>query len=202
MTDASSTAPPLPPIKPLVAAAPFAVDRVLSSPVLGVFLDRVASRSDAASARPALDRARTTPASDIAVTGDLLAQSPAVGRFLQGVSHLARSEPAPAADEFRTALRASPDFYPAMVYLGACWAAVGNDREAAGAWQTALIKEGDVLEVHLLLIDALQRLGKRDAALDAIARAKARWPWEPALEHRYVMASFAAGRPRAGLHCA
>jgi len=197
VTDASSTAP-LPPIKPLVAAAPFAVDRVLSSPVLGVFLDRVSSRSDAASARPALDRARTTPASDIAVTGDLLAQSPAVGRFLQGVSHLARSEPAPAADEFRTALRASPDFYPAMVYLGACWAAVGNDREAAGAWQTALIKEGDVLEVHLLLIDALQRLGKHDAALDAIARAKTRWPSEPALERRYVMASFVAGRPQQG----
>jgi len=197
-TDTSSTAPPVPPRKPLAAAPPFAVDRVLSSPVLGVFLDRVASRSDAASARPALERARTTPASDIAVTGDLLAQSPAVGRFLQGVSRLARSEPAPAADEFRTALRASPDFYPAMVYLGACWAAVGNDREAAGAWQTALIKEGDVLEVHLMLIDALQRLGKREAALEAITRARTRWPSEPALAHRYVMASFVAGRPQQG----
>jgi hypothetical protein len=55
-----------------------------------------------------------------------------------------------------------------------------------------------VLEVHLLLIDALQRLGKHDAALDAIARAKTRWPSEPALERRYVMASFVAGRPQQG----
>ena len=196
--DASLVAPPPPPVRPLVAAPPFAVDRVLSSPVLGTFLDRVALRSDAVSARPAIERARTTAASDIAVSSDLLAQSPAVGRFLQGVSRLARSEPAPAADEFRTALRASPDFYPAMVYLGACWAAVGNDREAAGAWQTALIKEGDVLEVHLLLIDALQRLGKREAALDAIVRARARWPSEPVLERRYAMASFVAGRYQQG----
>jgi VWFA-related protein len=196
-TDAAPVAAP-PPVTPLIAAPPFAVDRVLSSPVLSVFLDRVASRTDAASARPALDRARAVPAADIAVTSDLLRQSPAVGRFLQGVSQLARSQPAPAADEFRTALRASPDFYPAMVYLGACWAAVGNDREAAGAWQTALIKEGDVLEVHLLLIDALQRLGKREAALDAIARARARWPSEPALERRYATASFVAGRYQQG----
>ena len=196
--DASLVVPPPPPVRPLVAAPPFAVDRVLSSPVLGVFLDRVASRSDAVSARPALDRARTTPASDIAVTSDLLAQSPAVGRFLQGVSHLARSEPAPAADEFRTALARVAGLLSRDGVSGACWAAVGNDREAAGAWQTALIKEGDVLEVHLLLIDALQRLGKHEAALDAITRARTRWPSEPALERRYAMASLVAGRYQQG----
>jgi predicted Zn-dependent protease len=81
-----------------------------------------------------------------------------------------------------------------MVYLGACFAAGGKDQEAAGAWQTALIKEADVPAVHLLLIDALLRLGKGAPALEAIERARNRWPDDPALKRRFVIAGLAAGR--------
>jgi tetratricopeptide (TPR) repeat protein len=82
-----------------------------------------------------------------------------------------------------------------MIYIGACFAAAGKDREAAGAWQTALIKEGGVPALHQLLVDALLRLERNDAALAAIERASARWPDDPAFVRRRVHALAAAGRP-------
>jgi VWFA-related protein len=175
---------------------PFAIDQVLAPPVLGAFLDRVAARPDAASdpVRPLIDRARTTPARDIEVPDAVASKAPVVASFLDGVSRLARAELAPAAEAFRAALRASADFYPAMVYLGACYAAGGKDQEAAGAWQTALIREGDVPALHLLLIDAFQRMGKNDGALAAIERARRRWPDNPAFARRFVVAALATGR--------
>ena len=63
-------------------------------------------------------------------------------------------------------MRASADFYPAMIYLGACYAAGGNDKEATGAWRTALIKEGDALPLHTLLADALLRQDNGELALE------------------------------------
>jgi VWFA-related protein len=175
---------------------PFAVEQVLAPQMLGPFLDQVAARPDAASdpVRPLIDQARTKPARDIDVPDAVASKAPAVASFLDGVSRLARAELAPAAEAFRAALRASADFYPAMVYLGACYAAGGKDQEAAGAWQTALIREGDVPALHLLLIDAFQRMGKNDGALAAIERARRRWPDDPAFARRFVIVALANGR--------
>jgi predicted Zn-dependent protease len=86
-----------------------------------------------------------------------------------------------------------------MVKQGACFAAGGKDQEAAGAWQTALIKEGDVPAVHLLLVDALLRLGKSSAAIDAIERARRRWPDDPAFKRRFIIAALAGGRQGEGM---
>ncbi len=175
---------------------PFAVEQVLAPQMLGAFLDRVATRPSAASntVRPLIDQARTTSARDIVVPDSVATKAPEIASFLEGVSRLARAELAPAAEAFRAALRAAADFYPAMVYLGACYAAGGKDQEAAGAWQTALIKEGDVPALHLLLIDALQRMGRNDSALAAIERARRRWPDDPAFARRFVVVALANGR--------
>jgi tetratricopeptide (TPR) repeat protein len=175
---------------------PFAVEQVLAPQMLGAFLDRVATRPSAASdpVRPLIDQARTTSARDIDVPDAVATKAPEIASFLEGVSRLARAELAPAAEAFRAALRAAADFYPAMVYLGACYAAGGKDQEAAGAWQTALIKEGDVPALHLLLIDAFQRMGKNDSALAAIERARRRWPDDPAFARRFVVVALASGR--------
>lgn len=196
-----STVAATPAVAPIIARVsasvpPFAVEQVLAPPVLGAFLDRLAARPDAASpsVQPLLDRMRNTPAAEITVPDAVTSEAPAVASFLAGVSLLARDELDPAAQAFRTALRASSDFYPAMVYLGACFAAGGKDLEAAGAWQTALIKEGDVAALHQLLIDALLRLGRGAAAFDAIERARRRWPDEPAFKRRFVITAVAAGR--------
>jgi tetratricopeptide (TPR) repeat protein len=182
------------------AAPPFAIDQVLAPPMLGAFLERVSARPDASSpvVRDLLERARTVEISELKVTDAEAAQAP-IAAFLQGLTLLSQNKLDPAANAFRTAMRGSPDFYPAMVYLGACYAAGGNDKEAAGAWRTALIREGDAAPLHVLLADAFLRQGRGDLALDALKDARARWPEDTAMKKRYVIAALEAGKYADGL---
>jgi VWFA-related protein len=184
----------------LVATLPrFTVDHVLAPEVLGSFLDRVAARPDAASPmiRDLVRDARTN-IGQLYISDVLAAQSP-VGAFLKGVSLLSQNKLEPAAASFRSAMRASADFYPAMVYLGACYAAGGNDKEASGAWRTALIKEGDVLPLHTLLADSLLRQDKGEMALETLDKARARWPSDDGIQRRFVLAAMLAGEYADGL---
>jgi tetratricopeptide (TPR) repeat protein len=198
---ASATRPALAAPRPgSTGLLPFALDQALGPQVLGGFLDRVAARGDAASPamRDLLDRARTATLRDIAITDDQAAAAP-VAAFVKGLSLLAQNRLEPAANAFRTAMRASADFYPAMIYLGVCYAAGGNDKEAAGAWRTALIRESDSAPLHLLLTDALLRQGRADLALQTVEGARAKWPDDPALKRRYAVAAMLAGQEAAGL---
>jgi VWFA-related protein len=178
----------------------FALDQVLAPKVLGVFLDRVAARSDAASPamRELLARARTEGPGALVLPAASNTEVP-IATFLRGLALLAQKKLDPAANAFRSAMRASPDFYPAMVYLGACYAAGGNDKEAAGAWRTALIREGDAVALHVLLTDALLRQDKGDLALEAVDGARARWPEDEGLKRRFVVASLLSGKRAEGL---
>ena len=179
----------------------FAVSRVLEPRVLGAFLDRVALRPEAAA--PAIQQllvqARATGAHELMVPDALKPQAPATAAFLRGLSLLAAQKLDDAANEFRDALRASPDFYPALVYLGACYAAGGKDREAAGAWQTALIRLDDSVDVHALLAEALLRQGRGDQAFRVLDAARTRWPDDGELNRQFATAAIAAGRYVEGL---
>jgi VWFA-related protein len=179
---------------------PFAVEQVMAPAVLGVYLDQVSLRPDAAS--PAigawLDRARSGRSGEIDVPDAEAGKGP-VAAFLRGLSLLASRKLEPAATSFRRAMNLSDDFYPAMVYLGACYAAGGRDKEAAGAWRTALIKEGDAVSLHVLLADALLRQGQADLALAGIERARARWPYDETLHRRFALAALMAGHYVEGL---
>jgi tetratricopeptide (TPR) repeat protein len=179
---------------------PFTVEYVLAPQVLGPFLDRVAARPDASSPviRDLFENARRTGIAQLNVSDALAAESP-VASFLRGLTLLSQKKLEPAASAFRSAMRASSDFYPAMVYLGACYAAGGNDKEAAGAWRTALIKEGDALPLHVLLADALLRLERGDQALEALDNARSRWPADDGLKRRFVIAALRAGEYADGL---
>ena len=126
------------------------------------------------------------------------AELPVAG-FLRGLMLLEQKKLDLAANAFRSAIRGAPDLYPAMVYLGACYAAGGKDKEAAGAWQTSLIKEGDSLAVHLMLADAQLRQGNGALAFQAIESARGKWPEEVSLKKRYVTAALLAGRTADGL---
>jgi VWFA-related protein len=184
-----------------ISVAPaFSLENVLAPQVLGTFLERVAARPDASSPmiHDLVDRARTGGLDRLAVSDTLAAQS-AVAAFLRGLTLLKDNKLEHAANAFRSAMRASPDFYPAMVYLGACYAAGGNDKEAAGAWRTALIKEGDTLALHLLLADALLRQDRRELALETLDGARARWPSDDGVKRRFVMAALLAGESADGL---
>ena len=179
----------------------FTIEQVLAPPVVGAFLDRLAARPDATSpeVRAVLSRARNEPLASLSVPDKLTTQSPAIASFLSGLSLLAQKRYEPAATAFRNSIRASPDFYVGMIYLGACYASGGQDKEAAGAWRTALIKEGDAVALHVLLTDALLRDGRGDQALQALDRALARWPGDEGLKRRYAAASVVSGRYAEGL---
>jgi VWFA-related protein len=182
------------------AVQPFALDQVLSPPVLGAYLERVAARRDAESPmiRELVDRARTSGIAQLYVSDTLAAESP-VASFLRGLTLLSQKKYDPAANAFRSAMRGSPDFYPAMVYLGACFAAGGKDKEAVGAWRTALIKEADMAPVHAWLADAQMRQGSGDQALETIEGARTRWPDDAGMKRRFVVAALLSGRAADGL---
>ena len=186
--------------KALGAVQPFALDQVLASQVVNAFLDTTATRPDASSPmiKDLVQRARTAGVKDLYVSDTLAAEMP-IASFLRGLVLLEQKKYDFAANAFRSALRGAPDFYPAMVYLGACYAAGGKDKEAAGAWRTALIKEGDRATVHTLLTDALLRSGNGDLAFETVAGAHARWPDDESLKRRFVVASLLAGRSIEGL---
>jgi VWFA-related protein len=196
---AGSLAPRATVARAVAKVPPFAVDHVTSPQVLGAFLDRVSARPDAAS--PMIrDLVRDARANigQLYVSDVLAAQSP-VAAFLKGVSLLSQNKLELAANSFRSAMRASADFYPAMIYLGACYAAGGNDKEATGAWRTALIKEGDALPLHTLLADALLRQDNGELALETLDKARSRWPDDDGIKRRFVLAALMAGEYADGL---
>jgi VWFA-related protein len=187
-------------VRPIVAAPPFALDQVLAPSILSSFLDRVAARPDASSpaVRELLSRARTTGLHGLIVS-DAQAASGPVPAFLKGLTLLSDSKLEPAADAFRDAMGKSLDFYPAMVYLGACYAAGGKDKEAASVWRTALIREGDTPALHVMLADSLLRQGRAGDALDDLDEARSRWPDDLGLKRRFTIAALVGGKPADGL---
>jgi len=96
--------------------------------------------------------------------------------FLRGLALYRTGKIEEASKEFRAAVRASPDFLPGVFYLGACYAAGGNPREAVGAWETALIGDDSPPEVYRLVADWYLRLGDSDDATGLLQEAGSRWP--------------------------
>jgi predicted Zn-dependent protease len=114
--------------------------------------------------------------------------------FLKGLAALSSGDLRSAEARFSDALRADPQFLPAAFYLGACHAAAGRDREAARAWQTALITEPDAPFVYTLLGDALLRLRDIEPAIDVLTEARGLWPASDAVGLRLATALVAAAR--------
>jgi tetratricopeptide (TPR) repeat protein len=94
---------------------------------------------------------------------------------------------------------AAPDFLPAVFYLGACYAAGRNDREAAAAWHTALITESDAPIVYDVLGDALLRLQDGNEAWSLLAEARDKWPDDDRFVPRLAATEALRGSPQAAL---
>src|SRR4051812_22484259 len=184
---------------PIAGAPRFTMDQVLAPEILTPFLDRVAARPDASSAavRQVLDRARTSGLAGLEVPDSVAKGSP-VGAFLKGLTLLNQNKLDPASIEFKNAMR-SLDFSTAMIYLGACHAAAGNDKEAASVWRTALIREGDSAALHIMLADAQLRQGRSDLAVGDLALAQKRWPDDLGLKRRFAVAAMLSGKRAEGL---
>ena len=118
---------------------------------------------------------------------DVLAPN-TVGRFRDRVSPTAL----PAFDQAITAFRAGrlevaeqtlksviqveADSTPLLSYLAAVYAAAGQEREAAGAWQTALIGGSDLPELYVWLGDTLLRARNLAQARSVLQEAVQQWP--------------------------
>jgi hypothetical protein len=126
---------------------------------------------------------------------------PAAGRedarvsFLRGVSYYAAGNLNAALTQLQAALRARSEFFPAAVYMGACYAAGGKDLDAIGAWQTALIGENGSPTLYAVLSDALMRVREADQAVAILDEGLAAFPEEQGLRRRLGLAHAMAGHP-------
>jgi tetratricopeptide (TPR) repeat protein len=115
--------------------------------------------------------------------------------FFDGLAKYAKGDLESAAARFREALKLESDYFPAAFYLGACYAAGGKDRDAAGAWQMSLITESEAPFVYTLLGDAFVRLREFDAALDILREAANLWPADDQVQLRLGTAYALAAKP-------
>ena len=195
---AGSTAP-LKPAAPIAFTSRMdAFDKasVLTPQVLTFFLERftATAAADAAALRPALDSARAGRLDEVqsALKGARDDRLAAV--FLKGLVALSGGDLKTAEARFGDALKLDSEFLPAAFYLGACYAAGGRDREAAGAWQTALITESNAPFVYTLLGDALLRLRDTEQAIDVLTEARTLWPANTEVGLRLATALVRSGK--------
>jgi VWFA-related protein len=169
---------------------------VLTPQVVGFFVDRMnigrtASPTPAAAVAAARE-GKFDAATEAAKAGG---NSQLAAAFFDGLAKYSRGDLAGAAEKFRETSKLEPDFLPAAFYLGACYAAGGNDRNAAGAWQMSLITEGEAPFIYTLLGDAFLRIGDMNEALDILKEAANMWPENDQVELRLGTAYARAAKP-------
>ena len=196
----AGSTPALKPTAPIAFASrmdAFDKSSVLTPQVLSFFLERLSATAaaDAAALRPAIDSARAGKLDEavqaLSGTGD----DRLAAVFLRGLVSLSSGDLKGAEARFDEALRKDPEFLPAAFYLGACYAAAGRDREAAGAWQTSLITESNAPFVYTLLGDALLRLRDVEQAIDVLTEARTLWPADNEVGVRLATALVRSNKP-------
>jgi tetratricopeptide (TPR) repeat protein len=181
----------------LTGPGPYEPAAVIAPETLSYFLERMselapgplpegvaAAVAEARAGRPEsmLDRLQPLGREDVRVS------------FLRGVSYYAEGNLNAALTQLQAALRARSDFFPAAVYMGACYAAGGRDLDAIGAWQTALIGESGSAALYALLADALMRVREVEQAVAILEEGLAPFPRDEGLRQRLGPAYAAAGR--------
>jgi tetratricopeptide (TPR) repeat protein len=187
-----------------VAAVPFAseierFDRraVLTRPVLGFFIDRIAIGGVPPipeALAPAVGYVRMGQFTEARRVVEASGSDHLAGTFLAGIADLAHGEMTRAAQRFTAALRSHPGFFPAAFYLGACYATTGQDREAVMVWRSATVSDPRAPWVFTLLADAQLRLGEIPQALDVLREATRLWPENDDVRMRWATALARAGQ--------
>jgi tetratricopeptide (TPR) repeat protein len=108
--------------------------------------------------------------------------------FLKGLDLFSKGEWAPAATQLQVASGDRREFFPAAFYLGATFAALGRDRDAAGVWQIALGNIERPAIVYAMVADARLRDGQSQAAIDILKPAYERQPADADIARRLAMA--------------
>ena len=175
---------------PIVIPAAFArvatFDRnaVLQPAIVSSMLDSLSARSPLKSALTEARAGRYAPAALEALTaGDQQAAA-----FLKGLDLYAKGQIDQAATQLNIAAGPRREFYPAALLLGACFAAGGKDRDAAGIWQMALGTEERPVVAYTMLADARMRGGQADSVVSVLKPAYAKYPTDDELGKRLAIA--------------
>ena len=115
-----------------------------------------------------------------------------------------RRLPAPPRAASRRRSRRPKTAPPALTYLAATFAASGHDREAASAWQTALIDGAEIPEIYQWLGDTLLRVHDLPHARAVLEEAVGKWPTDPRFAKPLAMlyATMGLGREAVRTHAA
>jgi VWFA-related protein len=164
---------------------------VLRSDVLSQMFDLVEKRSPTLKDAMVEARAgRYGPAALEALTaGDQTAAS-----FLRGVELFSKGQLDQAATQLQLAAGPRREFFPAAFYLGAVFASVGRDRDAAGVWQMSLGTEPRPAAVYTMVADARLRDGQPGSAIDILKPAYDREPANDDIARRLAVAYAITGR--------
>lgn len=116
--------------------------------------------------------------------------------FDRGVEYLSDGEYSKAEASFKSAIDPDTDSTAVLAYLAAAYAAAGRDRDAAGAWQTALVDGSDLPEIYQWLGDALMRAHDLSQARAVLEEAVEKWPADVRFTKTMAMmyATFGQGR--------
>ena len=185
ITSASAAASVETLIPAMLVPTTFEHNDVLRSEVIGSVLDVIdRTRPDVRAATSQVREGVFAGAARAAFeAGDQLA-----AMFLRGLELFANADLDGAATQFTGALEMAPDFTPAAVYLGACYAAGGRDVEAVQSWRRA-VAVGEKLPVaYSLLGDALQRQGAAEEAVAVLRESVEMWSENDALRRQLAIA--------------
>lgn len=198
-----------------VLARPFVIDRA-AAPTAVSYVERAAAAKSFASTLPKFDReamlARDllAPMLDVvekrsATLKDALVEARAgrygaaalealgagdqtAAAFLRGVDLYSKGQLDQAATQLAIAAGPRREFFPAAFFLGAAYASVGRDRDAAGVWQMSMGSEARPPAFYAMVADARLRDGIPDAAIDILKPAYAAQPANDDIGRRLGMA--------------
>jgi VWFA-related protein len=159
--------------------------------LLTQMLDMVEKRS--ATLKDAMVEARAgrygPAALEALTTGDQ-----ATAAFLRGLDLFGKGQLDQAATQLQLAAGPRRDFFPAAFYLGAIYASVGRDRDAAGVWQMALGTEPRPPVVYMMVADARLRDGQPGSAIEILKPAYERDSANDEVGRRLAIAYAMTGR--------
>ena len=130
----------------------------------------------------------------VAALEALTAGEQTAAAFLKGLDFFSKGQLDQAATQFNTAAGPRREYFPAAFYLGACYAAAGRDRDAAGVWQLAASGGHRPGPVYRLLADARLRARQAASVIDVLEPVHARQPADDEVGRRLALAYLLAGR--------
>jgi Flp pilus assembly protein TadD len=184
--------------KPVAPSTPMAIPRVaafkredvLTGDMLRAVFDVMDTHHPAAKA--AIAQARKGKLEGTALMA-LDAGDQFAGSILRGLEYLSKGQLDPAGKQFFVALRNAPDGPLASFYLGACFAAAGNDKEAIAAWQRARAAQLKLPGMDVVVADGWLRLGQPAEALEPLQQALVQRPKDDDIRKNLAVAQSLLG---------